>query len=362
MEPMPKPIEEGDTMADRIVLYGATGYTGKLTARIAAEQGLTPLLAGRNEEKLKAVAEPLGFDYQAVDLGDNAELDSLLAKAAVVLHIAGPFSATSRPMADACLRTGTHYLDITGEMDVFEALASRHKEAQERGVMLLPGVGFDVVPTDCMAAHLKSRLDDANDLRLYIAGLHSASHGTMKTAIEGMGSGTRVRRDGRIVALKSPLRAKVDFGDGEKACIGIGWGDVSTAYYTTGIPNIQVMFRSNSQLESVTKFSRYFGWLLRNSLVQNRMKAAIDRRPAGPTDQQRAKGFTVIVGEARNAAGELVRSRLRTPEGYTLTALTALHIAKRTLEGEAKPGFQTPGGLFGGDFVLGFDGCTREDL
>jgi len=349
-------------MAERIVLYGTTGYSGKLTARFAAEQGLKPLLAGRSEEKLKAVAEPLGLEFKAVDLGDAEGLDALLSDAAVVLHLAGPFSATSRPMADACLRTATHYLDITGEMDVFEALAARDREAQERGVMLMPGVGFDVVPTDCLAAHLKSRMEDANDLRLYIAGLGSASRGTMKTAIEGMGSGTRVRRDGRIVALKNPPRANVDFGDGEKACIGVGWGDVSTAFHTTGIPNIQVMFQSNSQLENVTKLSRYFGWLMRTSFVQGRMKASIDRRPAGPTDKQRAKGFTVIVGEARNARGDVVRSRLRTPEGYTLTALTALRLAERTQAGEAKPGFQTPGGLFGGDFVLGIEGCAREDL
>lgn len=349
-------------MADRIVMYGATGYTGKLTARFAAEQGLDLLLSGRNEEKLKAVAEPLGFEYQAVDLGDAAGLDALLTDAAVVLHIAGPFSATSRPMADACLRTGTHYLDITGEIDVFEALAARDGEAQSQGVMLMPGVGFDVVPTDCLAAHLKTRLDDANDLRLYIAGLGSASRGTMKTAIEGIGSGTRVRRDGRIVELKRPPRERVDFGNGKKRCIGVGWGDVSTAYHTTGIPNILVMFQSNSQLENVTRLSRYFGWLMRTSLVQGRLKASIDRLPPGPTDEQRAKGFTVIVGEARNAAGEVMRSRLRTPEGYTLTALTGLRIAERTRDGEAKPGFQTPAGLFGGDFVVDFEGCKREDL
>ena len=349
-------------MTDRIVMYGATGYTGQLTARFAAEQGLDLLLSGRNPDKLRKVAEPLGFDHRAVDLGDAAGLDDLLTGASVVLHIAGPFSATSRPMADACLRAGAHYLDITGEIDVFEALAARDAEAKDRGVMLMPGVGFDVVPTDCLAAHLKSRLEDAHELRLYIAGLGSASRGTMKTAVESLGLGTRVRKDGKIVAVKNPSRATVDFGDGEKRCLGVGWGDVSTAFHTTGIPNIEVLFQANAQLENGARMSRYFGWLMQTSFVQKRLKASIDRRPAGPSDEKRARSFTRILGEARNPSGQEVRSLLQTPEGYTLTALTALEIVKRTQSGEAQAGFQTPGGLFGGDFVLAFEGCERQDL
>jgi len=109
--------------------YGATGYTGKLAARTAKEKGLEPILAGRNEAKLKALAEPLGFQYRTFDLSDKAKLDKALGEADAVLHIAGPFSATSEPMADASLRARTHYLDITGEIDVFEALAARNAEA-----------------------------------------------------------------------------------------------------------------------------------------------------------------------------------------------------------------------------------------
>jgi short subunit dehydrogenase-like uncharacterized protein len=178
----------------QFLIYGATGFTGKLTARTAKDRGLTPILAGRNEATLKAVAETFGFQYRAFELSDSSRLDAALGEVDVVLHIAGPFSATCKPMADACLRTGTHYLDITGEIDVFEALAARDAEAKSAGIMLMPGVGFDVVPSDCLAAHLKQKLPDAVDLKIEIGGLNAVSHGTMESMVESLAKGARVRR------------------------------------------------------------------------------------------------------------------------------------------------------------------------
>src|SRR5262245_53950732 len=156
------------------------------------------------------------------------------------LHIAGPFSATCRPMADACLRTGTHYLDITSEIDVFDALAARDAEAKRAGIMLMPGCGFDVVPSDCLAAHLKGRLPDATDLKIEIGGLNAVSHGTMESMVESVPKGARVRRDGRIVSVPHPKETSCDFGEGPIPTLVLPWGDVSTAYYSTGIRNIEV--------------------------------------------------------------------------------------------------------------------------
>ena len=171
-------------MTGTILIYGATGYTGKLIAKAAHDQGACPILAGRNLAKVERVAEPLGLAARVFDLADPAGIDAGLKDVAVVLCVAGPFSATSRPMADACLRNRVHYLDITGEIEVFEALAARDAEAKARGVMLLPGVGFDVVPSDCLAAHLKRRLPDATDLKLYLSLGANMSRGTAKTAVE----------------------------------------------------------------------------------------------------------------------------------------------------------------------------------
>lgn len=348
--------------AGKILIYGATGYTGKLTARAAKTQGLKPILAGRSAEKTKALAEELGFEWRAFDLADTEKLDAALREVATVLHIAGPFSATSKPMADACIRSKTHYLDITGEIAVFEALAARSAEAKKAGVMLLPGVGFDVVPSDCLAAHVKRRLPDAEDLKIYIGGLAGLSRGTAKTGVESIALGTRVRRNGDIETLEGQNEDLIDFGRGPKPTMAVSWGDVSTAYHSTKIPNIEVHFEVTPELKGMMKLPGLVKMFLGLPFMQSFLKSQIDKRPEGPSEEERKRGYAVLIAVARNAKGETVRSRLKTPEGYTLTAMTGLDIAKRVAGGEAKPGFQTPSLAFGPDYITTFDGVTREDL
>ena len=349
-------------MSERFMIYGATGYTGKLVARTAKAQGLNPLLAGRNEARLKSIAAQHGFEYQAISLDEPEALDAGLSQVDAVLHIAGPFSQTSKPMVDACLRTGTHYLDITGEIDVFEACAARDEEAQKAGVMLMPGVGFDVVPSDCLAAHMKARLPDATALTLGIAGLGQMSHGTAKTGVESIGKGTRIRRDGRIVTAKKTPRREIDFGQGVKQAVGVGWGDVATAWHSTHIPDITVYFESSPQLEQMAKMGRIARWVMSRGPMQRALKKRIEQMPEGPSDAERRAGHAVLFGEAVNAQGESVRSLLRTPEGYTLTAMTTLEIVGRVLAGEAQPGYRTPSMVFGPDFIAAFEGCSYQDL
>jgi short subunit dehydrogenase-like uncharacterized protein len=345
-----------------ILIYGATGYTGKLLARVAREQGLKAILAGRNSETVRAVAEPFGLAWRGFDLLDAVKLDVAMRDVAVILCAAGPFSATSRPMADACIRNRVHYLDITGEIDVFEALGARDAEAKEAGVMLLPGVGFDVAPSDCLAAHLKRRLPDAIDLKIYIAGNANVSRGTMKTVIEGIAASTQVRRGGRLVSLDHPGTGSCDFGQGRRPTVQVSWGDVSTAFRSTGIPNIEVQFESTPALKTLTRLPRFVKSFLGLAFMQSFLKARADSQPEGPSDKVRRSARALLVGVARNERGESVRSRLTTPEGYTLTSMTAVDIAKRVASGEFKLGFQTPSLAYGADYILGFDGVTREDL
>lgn len=346
----------------RFLIYGATGYTGKLVARFAKAQGLKPLLAGRDEAKVRAVATLHGFEWRAFDLAETAKLDAALQEVDVALHVAGPFSATSKPMADACLRSGRHYLDITGEIDVFETLAARDAEARAKGVMLLPGVGFDVVPSDCLAAHAKRRLPDATRLLLAIGGLDKMSRGTAKTSVESISLGTRARRGGKIVRLPDTPRGRTDFGNGPEPTVALSWGDVATAWHSTRIADIDVHFQTSRQLERMTRLGPFARFMLSTWLGQWLAKSAVDRQPEGPTDVERASGRAVLVAEVSNAKGEVVRSRLRTPEGYTLTAMTALEIVKRVTAGDFQAGFQTPSLAYGADFVLQFPGVTREDL
>lgn len=349
-------------MSDRFMIYGATGYTGKLVARTAKAQGLAPLLAGRNEARLKSIAAQHGFEYQPISLDDPEALEAGLTQVDVVLHIAGPFSQTSKPMVDACIRTGTHYLDITGEIDVFEACAARNEEAEAAGVMLMPGVGFDVVPSDCLAAHMKARMPDARELTLGISGLGHMSHGTAKTGVESIGKGTRIRRGDRIITARKTPRRMIDFGSGPKQAVAIGWGDVSMAWHSTHIPDITVYFESSPQLEQMAKMGGLMRWVLARGFMQTMLKKRIEKLPEGPSDAERAEGYSVLYGEAVGPEGETVRSLLRTPEGYTLTAMTSLEIVRRVLAGEAQPGFRTPSSVFGPDFITGFEGCVRQDL
>ncbi len=349
-------------MTGSILIYGATGYTGKLIAREARARQASAVLAGRNPNKLKAVARRLDLPWRAFDLADRAGLDAALEDVAVVLSAAGPFSATARPMADACLTRGAHYLDITGEIDVFEQIAARDAEAKRAGVTLMPGVGFDVVPSDCLAARLKRRLPDATHLTLYISAGPNVSRGTAKTMIEGIADGPRARRNGRLVTLRQPSTGSCDFGRGKRPTIQIGWGDVSTAFHSTGIPNIEVHFEAAPALQALARIPGFVRSLLALSPAQRVLKALVDRQPEGPSDGARLKGRAVLVGTARNDKGETVRARLKTPEGYTLTSRTSLDAAMRVAAGDFKPGFQTPSLAFGPDYILGFEGVTREEL
>jgi len=351
-------------MPDTFLLYGSYGYTGRLIAARALERGLRPVLAGRSEAPLKQQAAELGLPWRAVALDDPAALDAALADVPVVLHAAGPFVRTARPMAEACLRTGTHYLDITGELAVFESLAARDAEAKAAGVMLLPGVGFDVVPTDSLAAHLKRRLPGATRLALAFQPVGGGlSHGTATTMVENLAAGGAVRRGGRIVPVPAAYRTRrVDFGRGPVEVTTIPWGDVSTAFHSTGIPDVEVYTRVPAPARRMMVASRYLGWLLGSGPVQRVLKGRIDAASPGPTDEQRARGRSLLWGEAEDAAGGRAAARMQAPEGYTLTAVTAVGAAEEVLAGRARAGFHTPSRAFGPDWILGFDGVTREDL
>ncbi len=347
----------------RCLIYGAYGYTGDLIARRAVKLGRRPILAGRSADKTARLAEELGLEHRVSPLDDPKALDAALEDIDVVVHCAGPFSVTSKPMVDACLRTGTHYLDITGEIPVFEACAARSDEAAAAGVMLMPGTGFDVVPTDCLAAHLKNRLPEATHLTLAFASVGGqTSHGTATTMVENLDQPNLVRRDGALVPVRlGKRRREIDFGRGPRSALGIPWGDVSTAYHSTGIPNIEVYMQAPRAAVAAAKIMGYLSGAPGTSFVQRRLKRRIDAGPAGPTESQRSRGFSLLFGEARSGE-RVVAARLRTPNGYTLTAHAALEIARRVLDGAAQPGFRTPAMVFGADFVLELDGTERTDV
>lgn len=341
------------------LLYGANGYTGELIAREAVARGMRPVLAGRAKQKIEKLAAELNCPSVVFELDDHTALVSALTQVTAVLHCAGPFSQTASSMMQGCLATHVHYLDITGEIDVFELAASVHDKALRSGIVLCPGVGFDVVPTDCLAARLKEALPDATHLALGFDSRAGLSKGTAKTAIESAGKGSCVRVDGRLVTERLGSRTRrIDFGTGEKLGVSIPWGDVSTAYRTTGIPNIEVYTASSQKSVDSMRRANLFRPLLRQRWIRELVKFSAERRVTPPDKTQRENNPTHVWGEARNAAGEVKTARLRTANGYSLTVHAALGILDAVLSRACNPGFITPSSLVGADYVSTLPGSS----
>lgn len=334
------------------MIYGAYGYTGELIAAYAKERGERPVLAGRNAAKLKAVAERLDLPYQVLALDDPQTLRKALTEQQLVLHCAGPFEQTAAPMIDACLATGTHYLDITGEIDVFTLAHDKHAEAQRTGVVLCPGVGFDVIPTDCMAAQLKQRMPEAVALTLGFDSMSRMSRGTAKTSVRRLGDGGAVRQNGNIVNVPLAYHTRtIDFGAGEKLAMTIPWGDVATAYYTTSIPSIEVYVPASPKLVKRVKRLNALRWLLRFEWMKNYLQRKIERQPAGPSERQLEEALTYVWGEVRDANGTTIHHQYKVMNGYKLTSRGAVDVALHILQQQPAGGYYTPALLCGADLV-----------
>jgi len=346
------------------LIYGSYGYTGQLIVEHAVQEGLRPILAGRDEKKLRIQAEKYNLEYRTLSLDETAKLDSALLEVEAVLHCAGPFVLTFRQMAEACIRMKRHYVDISGEIPGFEALVTMDDKAKQVGIMLLPGGGFDVVPTDCLAAHLKQRLPGATHLRLFLRGVGAGvSRGTAKSAIENMHRQGMIRKDGKLIQVPPVWKALMqDFGRGPVRVISVGWGDVSTAYYSTGIPNVETYLSFPQPIINLMYDMRTIGPLFYNPLAKTILKALMNLYPPGPTEARRMKAFATMIGEVTDEQGGHAKSKLRTREGYTFTAQATVEIMKRILNDDYKPGFQTPSLAYGSDFILQFKGVLREDL
>ena len=335
-----------------ILVYGAYGYTGELIAEEASSRNLDLVVAGRNGTKTRGLATMLGADARIFDAEDAAEnLDDI----DILLNCAGPFVQTYEPLVEACLDTGTHYLDITGEFEVFEALAERDREAEQAGVCLLPGIGFDVVPTDCLAGHLHDRLPDATDLRLGFDALSAVSGGTVASAIEHAGGGGKVRRDGKIIDVPvASSERTIDFGRGPTHAVTVPWGDVSTAYYTTGIENVEVYTPMPKRVGQALRLSQPLMGVLGVGPIKRGLQALARGAFSGPSAEQRRTDRAYIWGEAENGEQTVV-SRLETPEPYALTVDAATTAVARFDDGEVPTGYHTPAAAFDPEFVLELD-------
>lgn len=355
-------------MQQRFLLYGANGYTGEIIARFASQYGLQPILAGRRKEAIEPLAKKLDLPFLIFDLSDAAALKNALKEVKLVMHCAGPYDHTARPVIEACLETQTHYIDLNGDLDVFEMIRGYDQHAKEKNIMLLPGSGFDVIPTDCLAAWLKKKLPDATHLEIAFAILGSKlSRGTSLTTVLKLGEPGATRKNGIITPEpvgKTGRTITFKTATGERKdlfVMSIPWGDVSTAYFSTGIPNITSYTGIPKAVWLFNKGQFLFNWLLRTRFMRNIVRAIINKQSPGPNDAMRDKAVSLIWAQARNAKGETVTGTMQTPEAYSLTASGMLLIARKILNGEYKTGYQTPSSAYGEDLVLEIEGVTRHD-
>ena len=343
------------------LLYGAYGYTGELVARRAVANGERPILAGRDAARLEPLARELGLEHRVVGLDDAVRLDDALRDVAAVAHCAGPFSRTAEPMVAACLRTGTQYADITGEIAVFEANFALDDAARDAGVTLLSGAGFDVVPTDCLAAMVVAALPDAHLLELAFRSEGGFSRGTARSALESLGSMSTARTDGELGPVPRHRRHRtVDFaGDGRStSTMAISWGDVSTAYRSTGVTDIIV---STAMPRAAGIGSSVLGGVARSPGVGRLTRSALTKavaRLSDPSPETRARSRSQVWAHATAADGRTATGRLSTPHSYDLTADAVVRIARALANGDVAPGALTPSMALGAEFVATLDGVT----
>lgn len=347
----------------KYLLYGANGYTADLIIKESLKQNLTPILAGRNKEKIEQLGREYGLSTAVFDLEDLSKMKTALAKVDLCFNAAGPYQFTATPLVEACIETKTHYLDITGEIDVFESIKLKDKTAKEAGIMLMPGVGFDVVPSDCVANFLKEKMPDATFLELAFTSRGSGmSHGTAATAISQLGKQGKIRSEGEITDVRIAHKSKtIQFGPIKRTVATIPWGDISTAYTSTGIPNIEVYTSMPVSAIRMMKFQVLFNPLLRLNIVKRMAKRYVDRKITGPSPSQNEAGSGFVLGTVNNGKSS-VTALLSCPELYYLTALTSVNIIQKIFDNNLKPGYQTPAGCYGWALIEEIEGCELTQI
>lgn len=350
------------TQGRPVLVYGANGYTGRLLLDELRARGVPFWVGGRDALRVASVAKQFGTPSRVFALDDAAAISKGLAGVQFLVNAAGPFLHTLRPLLTGCLRAGVHYLDVSGEVEPFEIAASSDGEAQRRSVMVMPGIGFDVVPSDCLAVHLASRLPGAERMELSISIPDLISRGSARTIAQHLGRPVYVRRAGVLepIWFRSTMRW-VDFGKGARLALGASWGDLVTAFHSTGISNIQVYFEASVGKAPGMIAAQMLAALPMTEWARPVMERYVSRMPVGPEPEERSGQRSVIVIDAWRGRRH-ARARLTTGEPYSVTAQVAARVIEHVLDGGWRAGFQTPGRLFGADFITTMPGVSREDL
>jgi len=347
----------------RVLIYGATGYTGRLIAERLRNSRRHVVVSGRTLDRVQALSAALGVAGRTIAIDDAEALDSALDDVDVLINAASPFALTASALIESCLRTNTHYLDITGELPVFQNAFLQDEAARTRGIMIMPGAGFGVVASDCLAVHVAALVPNAKYLRIAVLRPSSFSRGTFRSALGVASSPVSIRRNGRLTLLPvGRLQRAFDFGDGERESVAVSWADVFTAYHSTGIRNIEAYFEAGFAARALYQLGAGVAGAMQLRPVRALIDAVAGAWPEGPSEVRRQSERCVVVAEAEDSWRQVRGARLETPDGYSFTAEAAATIAKRIIGGDFVSGFQTPARVYGADLALQFKGTSRNEL
>jgi short subunit dehydrogenase-like uncharacterized protein len=319
------------------MLYGAAGYTGTLVAQHAYDRGHRPLLAGRSAPALATLADSLQLPYRVFGLDDPSAVIAGLADVDLVLNVAGPFLHTAAALAHACLIAGVHYIDISNELQVFRTLYDLHHRAEHADVTVVPGVGFGVVATNCLARHVSDAVGGAQHLAVATrAATLEAGPGVAATRLENLPFGGWDRQDGQLRPL--PLGTgtiTIEFPDGPGRIMPLPTGDLEAAFRATGAPDI-----------------------IAYSAIPDPAVTQGGGPGAGRAGPKAYRSFGWA--RASSAAGVVAEAWLETGESYAFTAASSIRAVEETLA-RAGRGALSPAQAFGADFVLTIQDTARVD-
>lgn len=344
------------------MIYGAYGYTARKIVAHAVAASHRPLLAGRNAAQLKAMAAQYDLDYIVLNVGDSFAIAQAVAGVKVLLNAAGPFNETALPLLEACIAGKTHYVDITGDMPVMESLLAEHERASAAGITVCPACGFDVIPTDCLAASLAGAMLDATHFTLSLDSNMAISPGSAKSALGLLALGCVVRRNGVLTQVsRSQTLRHIEFPDHTAPIpvAAVPWGDLVSAWLSTGIPNIEVLLplragRLELWLEPLMRLAS------NSNLIRRWLTAYIDTKVPVPSDEELDNTSISVWGEVRNKAGKTIRASMKGPNGYKLTIEGALVFVEALLDDNADHprGYVTPSNLLGANVATEKLGCS----
>lgn len=327
---------------NKLLIYGAAGYTGKIIAARAKELNLDFEIAARQEDKIKVLAKELNVPFHVFNVEDKKGWQKALADKFVLINAAGPFEFTAKQAMNACLRAGVHYLDISAELATYQLAETLDNEAKSAAIQLMSGAGL-FVSYDALAVHLSKLVQEPQELKVGFRHYGGFSKGSIVSSKNIADLGILIRKNGEIIKNPNPQSKVFSFGDQAVECIPTPLGGIVLSYKSTGIPNIEEFFSLKLPALDIAD-----------------LKA--ENLPDGPSEEERASGRNGLSGEMTGKNGKVVKAYIDAPSGYALTPLSVVAVAGRILNNDFKIGYQSPGSAYGEEILNDIPNLYLYDL